>query len=317
MAKKTKPKCGPLSICRSKALIAQIVQVRRTVAVTLEIRTLGGEVLGVQELPEPPAAHYLLPDGCSVLLAEMVRCDDDPDAWYALRLLNVMTGESHVLGHASSFHMAAAADRVAYFYGDGVVVRTLQGDTLFEHSLPYDDEHHALAFLPDGRLAVSSGADADESLADLVILNAETCAPEKRYECEVDSAYDTFSPSALAIDPQGQWIAVSGFYCGLVIFDLTSGGNLADVFAPHPLDLAEGHEVSHNHHTYGDVAFDATGAYLAATYRPGWLSVWQRDGAVVLRDDAFVNPKAERAIAFDGDAVVYLDSVGDLARHPI
>src|SRR3546814_15390898 len=77
------------------------------------------------------------------------------------------TGESEAIGRASSYHVAVAADRVARFRGKGLTVTNLQGVDLFSVEMPYDDEHHCLCFLPDGRLAVSTGAQADMALADV------------------------------------------------------------------------------------------------------------------------------------------------------
>src|SRR3546814_5051192 len=70
--------------------------------------------------------------------------------------------------------------------------------------MPYDDEHHCLCFLPDGRLAVSTGAQADMALADVAILNADTGAVEGRYESQVATSYGSFAPGVLAPDPHGK-----------------------------------------------------------------------------------------------------------------
>src|SRR3546814_11805780 len=120
--------------------------------------------------------------------------------------------------------------------------------------MAYADEHQCLCFLPECRLAVSTGAQADMALADVAILNADTGAVEGRYESQVTTSHNSFAPGVLAPDPHGKLMALAGHYSGLVIFDLVSGANVADRFAPHPLNLAEGHVATHDHHQIGSAS---------------------------------------------------------------
>lgn len=206
---------------------------------------------------------------------------------------------------------------MARFRGTGLTVTNLQGADLFSVKIPYDDERHCLSFLPDGRLAVSTGAEADMGLADIAILNADTGAVEARHQSQVTTSHDSFAPGVLALDPHGEFLALAGHYSGLVIFDLASGANVADRFSPHPLDLAEGHVATHDHHHYADITFDETGRYLAAACHPGWVDLWTCDGEVALREQPFLNPKSDRLIAFEGSDLVYLDTMGDTARFTL
>lgn len=316
---KPKPKRGPLSICRASSLISQVVLKHRSIEATLEVRTLSGDVLLTQQLHEPPASHQLLGDGCTVLLTELTAFDPDDgeNAHYTLRLLDMKTGDSQPIGRASSFHVATAANRVARFRGPGLTVSDLQGADIFSVKMPYDDEHHCLAFLPDGRLAVSTGAGADMALADVAILNADTGAVEERHESLVTTSDNSFAPGVIALDPHGKFMALAGHYSGLVIFDLASGANVADRFAPHPLDLADGHVATHDHHRYADITFNDAGRYLAAACHPGWVDLWTRNGEVALREQPFLNPKGDRLIAFKGSDLVYLDTMGDTVRFAL
>src|SRR3546814_808860 len=104
--------------------------------------------------------------------------------------------------------------------------------------MPYDDEHHCLFFLPDGRLAVSTGAQADMALAGVAILNADTGAEEGRYERQVTTSHNSFSAGVLALAPHGKLIALAGHYPGLVIFALVSGANVAARFSQPPFHFA-------------------------------------------------------------------------------
>ncbi|WP_436356254.1 hypothetical protein [Brevundimonas sp. CEF1] len=314
---KARPKRGPLSICRSGSLISQVVLKHRSSEATLEVRTLAGEVLLSHELLQAPASHQLLGDGRSVLLAVLAPSDDDADADYALYRLDMEAGEQRLVGRASDHQVAVAEDRLACFRRSCLTVKTLEGSDIFSIPMPEDDGHRALAFLPDGRLAVSARAAANGAPVDVVILNGETGAIEVRCESQAASVYDRFAPGVFAVDPRGEFLVLAGYYSGLVIFDLASGANVAARFAPHPLDLAEGHVATHDHHHYASVAFDEGGRFMAATYRPGWVSLWTRNGEIVLREAPFVNPKGERLIAFDDSDLVYFDSMGDVARFAL
>src|SRR3546814_20701600 len=105
------------------------------------------------------------------------------------------TGESEAIGRASSYHVAVAADRVARFRGKGLTVTNLQGVDLFSVEMPYDDEHHCLCFLPDGRLAVSTVAPADMALPAVALLNTDTGAVAGRTESQLATSNGTFAPA--------------------------------------------------------------------------------------------------------------------------
>lgn len=315
MAKKsTKPKRGPLELSRIAGLACQQVQRHRSPVVTLEIRTFAGDVLHGCELPEPVAHHQLLPDGHSVLLVDTVGISDDRTLRHEVRMLDARTQEIRPLAATDSLRIAASADRFACVRDGAVCVHGLSGEQLSEARCALDPEHHALAFMPNGDLAVSTGAHGAECVVDLLVLDGETGKTRQEYRAPCASSYGHFAPAGVHVAPHGNLVAITGFHAGLAVFDLASAEPAADRFAPHPLDLADGRTTLHDHHTYGDIAFDRDGLRMAAAYRPGWVSAWRLDGTPLLQAAPFVNPKAKYAIAFDGDGLLYMDSFGDRAQ---
>lgn len=313
----TKPKRGPLGLSRIAGLACQQVLRHRSPVVTLEIRTFAGSVLHSCELPEPVAHHQLLPDGHSVLLVDTVGVRDDRTLQYEVRMLDARTQAIRPLATADSLRIAASADRFACVRGSAICVHDLSGERVFETRCTLDPEQHAMAFLPNGDLAVSTGARGAECVVDLLVLDGETGDTRQEYRARLASSYNRFAPASVHVAPHGKLVAITGFHAGLAVFDLASGEPVADRFAPHPLDLADDRATLHDHHTYGDIAFDGDGLRMAAAYRPGWLSAWRLDGTPLLQAAPFVNPKAEYSIAFDGDGLLYMDSFGDRAQFAL
>lgn len=306
-----KPKRGPISRQPGGGCISQEV-IGRSAPGRLEIRTIQGDMLYSHDLAERVMSHRLMADGRSVLL--FVDAILEPHGFgYDLRILDLETGQTRPLGFATSLHLALDAGRIAWFCGDRLIVQSLSGDTVLEHHVGELNEHHAVALLPEGQVALSLCKRMDACIADLRIIDQADGRLVAEYSFPVETSYDAFAVSGLRPDPQGRYVAMPGYYSGLILADLRTGRDVADRFEPLQLELADNRRTTHAHHLYGDIAFDAAGEYIAAACHPGAVCVWNREGQPVVRQDVFVNPKADRVVVINDGKVTYCDSFGDSA----
>jgi hypothetical protein len=314
-------KQGALSTTQHSPFIAQEVQTRTSRKTVLEIQRTTGEVLHAVSFDDLSSGFQISPDGAWVY--SLCPCPEKPNAAGAPKRLvglDVNNGVSHELGVVTGARPAVDETHVAYFADNALVVRRRDGTLVLEKPLGalgvlHGGAAHACAFLPDGRIAVSRGARLRENIADLSVFDIDSGQNVCSFELPV-TTHTTFSPAAVRGDPNGRLVAILGHYDALVIVDLATGENVADRFAPEPLDLAEGRATQHFNHTYSDLAFDARGEKMAAVHRPGKLSVWTRDGRVLRREAIAINPKAQRVVTFDGDTVAFFDSMGERAIFP-
>lgn len=312
------PKMGDYSGAQHSQFVCQEVRTRASFATTLEVQTTAGEVLGSHSLPESSAGHQITPDGQWVYA--LTGGQVSPNGLLR-RLIAVNPHRALVreVGTSTSAVPAVDRDHVAYFTSTALIVETHNGERVFEKCVePLSHVHgsptHACALLANGRLAISRGHRGADRIADLTVLNLDDGHEELTIELPVAVFHNTFAPRKLRTDPQGRLVAILGFYAGLVMVDLQASKDVADTYAPDPLDLANGSPTSHAHHTYSDLAFDEQGQRLVAAYSPGKVSVWDRAGTVLRREQIAINPKAQRIVTFGPEGVAYFDSYGARAR---
>lgn len=320
-AKSSPKKQGKVSGTQHSAFICQEVLSRKLPGPTLEVQKTTDEVIHSFSLPQPSAGHQITPGGEVVYV---LTGGEVSDIGILRRLIAVSmrTGSVREVGVSTSALPAVDREHVAHFEKDAIVVRKHDGTKIFEQHLgPLGVLHggaaHACALLPKGRVAISRGHRCEDMMADLTVFDISTGREEHRVEMPVATSYGTFVPAALRGDPKGALVAILGFHAGLLLVDLVKGMDVADAYQPDPLDLADGRPTCHAHHTYSDLAFDAEGDRLAAAYRPGKLSIWNRNGDVLQREWIATNPKAQRIVTFGEDEVAFFDSLGERARFPI
>jgi hypothetical protein len=316
--KSAAPKLGDFSGAQHGRFICQEVRTRKSFATALEVQTIAGEVLGSHSLPEPSAGHQITPDGqwVYVLTGGQVT---PTGLLRRLIAVNPQRAVAREVGTSTSALPAVDRDYVAYFTSTAVIVETHNGERVFEKPVEslshvHGSPAHACSLLANGRLAMSRGHRGADRIADLTVLDLADGREELTIELPVAVFHDKFVPRKLRADPQGQLVAILGIYAGLVMVDLRSSKDVADAYAPDPLDLADCRPTSHAHHTYSDLAFDEDGQRLAAAYSPGKVSVWDRGGAALRREAVAINPKAHRIVTFDAEGGAYFDSYGARAR---
>lgn len=314
-------KQGRVSGTQHSSFISQEVLSRRLPGATLEVQKTTGEVIHSFSLPEPSAGHQITPDG---ELIYVLTGGEVSDAGILRRLIavNMRTGSVRDVGVSTSALPAVDREHVAYFEKNAIVVRKHDGTKIFEQPLePLGVIHgaaaHACALLPNGCVSISRGHRGSEKIADLTVFDISSGRAKHHVEIPVATAYAAFVPGALRGDPRGEFVAILGGYAGLLLVDLVKGADVADAYQPDPLDLADGKPTHHGHHTYSDLAFDAGGDRLAAAYRPGELSVWNRAGNVLRRERIATNPKAQRIVTFAEEEVAFFDSLGERAQFSI
>jgi hypothetical protein len=301
--------------------VCQEVRARRSSQTVLEVRRTEGGAVAAYALDEASAGHQVTPDGSVVYV---LTGGTIGKTGILRRLLAIRPEERRVREIAVSTSALPAVDdrHVAYFTETAIIVETHDGARVLEQGLgrlapTQGSGGHACALLPNHRLAVSRGHRGAEKIADLTVLNLTDGREEQNIELPAASFFGVFAPAALRADPQGRLVAILGFHAGLLLVDLATGRDVADLYPPDPLDLADGRPTTHAHHTYSDLAFDRSGNRLAAAYRPGRLSVWARDGAALRREGVSINPKASRIVTFDESHVAFFDSMGASARFEL
>ena len=316
-----KAKQGTYSATQHGAFVCQEVTSRASTEMTLEVRTLAGDMLSSHKLPESSAGHQVTPDGG---LAYVLTGGEISEMGILRHLVAVdfATNATRSVAITTSALPAVDARHVAYVTKTVLVVERHDGERIFEKPVgPLGVQHggaaHACTLLPNNRVAVSRGHRGGEKIADLTVFSIDDGSELSAIELPAETFHATFAPAALRADPQGQLVAILGFFAGLLIVDLEAGTDVAATYAADPLDLADGRPTRHAHHTYSDLAFDADGERLAAAYSPGKLSVWSRGGDVLKREWICTNPKARRIVTFGTAEVAFFDSTGAAARFSV
>jgi len=317
----TKAKQGAYSATQHGAVVCQEVWSRASAETTLEVRTLAGETLTSHKLPEASVGHQVSQDGT---LAYVLTGGEISEVGLLRRLIaiDLANNTTRMVAVTTSALPAVDALHVAYLTKTALVVERHGGERIFEKSVgPLGVLHggaaHACALLPNNRVALSRGHRGGEKIADLTVFNIADGSEQSAIELPAETFHATFAPAALRADPQGEFVAILGFFAGLLIVDLAAGKDVAADYAPDPLDLADGRSTRHAHHTYSDLAFDADGERLAAAYSPGKLSVWARGGDVLKREWICTNTKARRIVTFGTAEVAFFDSTGAAARFSL
>ena len=318
----SKKKTGTCSGTTFSSLICQEIAERRTFPrTTLEVRTTAGQILSTYSLPEQSAGHQVTPDGRLVYALTGGRVSG-AGIDRQLFAIDMADGSARDLGASTSAVPAVDGQHVAWFAGDRIIVERHGGGRVLEKVLGelaslHGGAIHAATLLPNGCVAFTRGHRASDKIADLAIISLTDGSVEQSWEIPVHTFSSVFAPAALRADPAGRFLAVPGLHEGLVIVDLQTGEDVADRFQPEQLDLADDRPTLHAHHGYSDIAFDRDGARMAAAYRPGKLSVWTRDGALIRREWVSTNPKARRLVTFDEKGVAFFDSMGTAAHFEL